>query len=126
MNFLASALVLINSYDPLISGCLYYLIWQTLAFELAIPELIYQTLVPAYNRINSILIVGTPIIFGAILFLAIRFSNRFAGPVQRIEDELDKMIKSRDFQHTVRIRPSDDLAPLIRKMNQVIRGANGR
>src|SRR3990167_2644925 len=56
--------------------CVYYLIWQTVAHELAIPELIAQALFPAFDRVNQIILIGLPIVFGIILFFALRLSHR--------------------------------------------------
>ncbi len=107
----------------LVSGCLYYLIWQTLAYELAIPELIYHALIPAFERINLFVGIGIPIIFCGVTALAVRFSHHFAGPIARIETELDHMIETGDFKQNLRVRPKDDLAPLIQKVNQAIQMA---
>src|SRR3990167_7241666 len=102
-------LVALAMFGPtlLVTACLYYLIWQTVAHELALPELIAEALFPAFHRVNQIILIGIPIIFGLILFFAVRLSHQFAGPLYRIESDLEKMIQTRDFTKSIRIRPKD-------------------
>jgi len=104
-----------------IGGCLYYLIWETVAYELAIPELISRTLFPAYHRVNQVLLIALPITFIAIFFFAARLAHRISGPLYRIEKELDEMIRSGKIGKDIRIRPKDELQPLVKKINQVLR-----
>ena len=121
-------LVLLAMLGPalFVTGCLYYLIWQTVAYELAIPELIAQSLFPAFHHVNQIILIGMPIIFGIILFFAIRLSHRFAGPLYRIEKDLTEMIENRDFSKPLRIRRQDELQALVDKINQALRTAANR
>ena len=65
------------------TACVYYLIWQTVAYELAIPELIAEALMPAFHRVNQIILFGMPIVCGLITFFAIRLSHRLASPLRR-------------------------------------------
>jgi hypothetical protein len=118
-------LVICAMFGPalVLAGCLYYLIWQTVAYELAIPELIHETLFPAFHRVNQILLVGVPLVSSVILFFAIQLSHRVAGPLDRIERELDTMVRTGNYKNPMRIRPKDELQPLVDKINSVIRGA---
>jgi len=106
-----------------VGGCLYYLIWETVAYELAIPELISRTLFPAYHRVNHLLLIGLPLVFVVILFFAARLAHRIAGPIYRIEQELESMVETRNFTKAIQIRPKDELHPLVKKINQAIRAA---
>ena len=105
------------------TACLYYLIWQTVAYELAIPELIASALFPAFHRVNQIILIGMPAIFGLILFFAIRLSHQLAGPLYRIEKELDIIAHTHDFTKPIRIRPRDRLHTLVSKINRALRTA---
>ncbi len=109
----------------IVTACLYYLIWQTVAYELAVPELIASALFPAFHRVNQIILVGMPAVFGLIFFFAIRLSHQLAGPLYRIEKELETMSHTRDFTKPIRIRPQDRLHPLVSKINRAIRTARG-
>lgn len=104
----------------LVTACLYYLIWQTVAYELAIPELIAETLFPALARVNLILLIGLPFVCAGILFFAFRITHRLAGPLSRIERMLDDMIRSRNFSKEIRVRKGDDLESLVRKINEAV------
>ena len=105
------------------TACLYYLIWQTVAYELAVPELIASALFPAFHRVNQIILIGMPAVIGLILFFAIRLTHQLAGPLYRIEKELDIMAHTRDFTKPIRLRPRDRLHPLAAKINRAIHAA---
>ena len=121
-------LILLAMFVPTLiaTGCTYYLIWQTVANELAIPELIAHTLFPAFNRVNQIMLIGLPVICMMILFFSIRLSHRFAGPLFRIEKELDIMVKTKDFSKPIKIRPTDHLHSLAAKINRALNTAKSR
>lgn len=121
-------LILVAMFGPMLiaTACTYYLIWQTVANELAIPELIAQALFPAFSRVNQIMLIGLPLVCGAILFFSIRLSHQFAGPLYRIEKELDLMVKTKDFSKPIKIRPEDQLHSLVSKINRVFTAAKNR
>lgn len=106
--------------------CLYYLIWQAVAREVAIPELIAETLFPALERVNLILVIGIPILFAAMTYSAVRLTHRLAGPIYRIEKSLTEIIRTRDFTHQIRIRKDDELHSLVEKINTALREASKR
>ncbi len=107
----------------LIGGCLYYIIWQTVARELAVPELIAESLFPAFDAVNRIILVGLPIVFVVILFFATKLTHRLAGPLYRIEKELSHMTHTRDFSKPIRTRNGDELHSLVNKINHAITAA---
>ena len=115
-------LILLAMFVPMFvaTACTYYVIWQTVAGELAIPELIAGALFPAFDRVNQIMWIGLPIICGVILFFAVRLSHRFSGPLYRIEKELDHMVKTKDFSRPIKIRPEDQLHSLVSKINRAL------
>ena len=119
-------LTLLAMFVPMLiaTACIYYIIWQTVANELAIPELIAQSLFPAFHRVNEIILVGLPVVCAIILFSAIRLSHQLAGPIYRIEKELDQMVKSRDFLKPIKIRPRDQLHSLVSKINKALTAKN--
>ena len=109
----------------LVTACLYYLIWQTVAYELAIPELIVHALFPAFHRVNQIILIGMPIVCTLIFLFAIRTSHQLAGPIYRIEKELEHMSQANDFSKPLCIRPKDQFHPLVSKINRALRKAAG-
>ena len=106
------------------TACTYYLIWQTVAHELAIPELIAQALFPAFHQVNQIILFGLPVVCGIILFFAIQLSHRLAGPLYRIERELDEMVKTQNFSKNIHIRPKDQVQSLASKINRAVHAAS--
>jgi len=106
------------------TACIYYIIWQTMAHELAIPELIAQALFPAFKQVNGIILIGLPIVCCIILFFAIRLSHQLAGPLYRIERELDDMVKTHNFTKNIHIRPDDQVHSLVSKINRALHAAH--
>lgn len=106
--------------------CLYYLIWQAVAREVAIPELIAETLFPALRQVNLILAVGIPVLFLVMAYSAVRLTHRLAGPIYRIEKTLSEIIRTRDFSRQIRIRKDDELHGLVEKINTALREASKR
>ena len=122
-NYLKTVLLAMLVPTLLVTACLYYLIWQTVAYELAIPELIAQALFPAFHRVNQIIFFGIPIVCGVIFLFAIRLSHRLAGPLHRIEKDLETMAHTGDFTKPIVIRPGDEIHHLVAKINRAIRRA---
>ena len=54
---------------------------------------------------------------GLLVWLAIRFTHRVAGPIYRIELELDQMIKG-DLRGRIHLRPNDDVKEMANLVNQ--------
>lgn len=121
-------LVAVAMFVPTIvaTACLYYLIWQTVAYELAIPELIAESLLPAFHRVNQIILIVLPLLFSLIFFVSLRISHRFSGPLYRIEKDLDTMIKTGDFTKPIRLRPRDQLHSLANHINRALHAASHR
>jgi len=103
----------------LCSGALYYLIWQTIAAEVAIPEAIAETLIPALHKVNTILLITLPPVFLAMLFLAVIISNKIAGPVYRLERELKKIIGG-DYTRRIHFRSKDELQEIAQGINELL------
>ena len=103
----------------LVAGCLYYLIATLMAQELGLPESIYGHLIPVLKKINVYLAVGLPLVFTAIFFYAVLISHRLAGPIFRLEKDLDRIIAG-DHSVRIRFRTKDRLDNLAQKLNQVL------
>jgi len=80
----------------LFSFCLYYLFFYLMAQQLGIPESIIYNIAPVLSKINLILLLGLPVISILMLLWGLIISHRIAGPVYRLEQELDKILKG-DF-----------------------------
>ncbi len=115
-------LVLMAMLGPtlLIGFCLYTLIFDFLARQMVFPEAIFANLVPVIDRVNNLLVLTLPTLCLIILWCAIVISHRFAGPIERLEKDLDQIL-SGDKRHRVRLRKSDDLKGVADRINALVR-----
>ena len=100
-----------------IGACFYQLVFRLLAEQIAFPEAISSNLVPVIHRINTILLVTLPVLAIAILSLAVMISHQLAGPIRRLEKEIDKILLSGAPPNFIRVRQSDDLKSLVDRIN---------
>jgi methyl-accepting chemotaxis protein len=63
-------------------------------------------------KVNLIFVVVFPFLFGIIVFAGMVLSNRFAGPLKRVEKELNEIAASQDFEKRISVRKNDDIGPL--------------
>ena len=115
------ALILASILLPLLLavGCLYYLIFQVMAEQLAIPESIAYNLIPVVEKINFLLIVSLPPAVALIFIGGLILTHRLIGPLKRLEDDLTK-IAAGDYSIRLNIRKDDDLRPIAEAMNKII------
>ncbi len=111
-------LVLVAMLAPilLIGFCFYTLLFDLLARQMVFPEAIYSNLVPVAERINHLLILTLPALVLVILWCALVISHRFAGPIERLENDLDQILAG-DIYHKVRLRKNDDLKGIASRIN---------
>lgn len=114
-------LVLIATLVPcfIITIALYYLIFNIIASQLAIPEAIAYNIIPAARKVSLILSLAAPISVFIILVLAYRITHRIIGPFDRIVRELDECAKGKKLDHIV-IRKGDKFKPLVDGINKLI------
>jgi len=103
----------------LIGFCFYNLVFNLLAEQLVFPEAIMGNLVPVIERVNSLLVFALPVMVLVILIIALFVSHRFAGPIERLESDLDRVLAG-DTRHRVRVRRKDDLAGVARRINALL------
>jgi len=108
----------------LLSGCLYFLIFSLMAEQLALPDGVFEVLMPVFNKINVIMLIGLPFVFGIIVLAALKLSNRFAGPIDRLERDLDDILEG-DIGKKLIVRDKDDLVSIMHKINRVITRSMG-
>ncbi len=117
-------IVMMSMLGPtlLISGCLYFLLFRLMAEQIALPEAIYGMLVPVYYKINLIMVIGWPLMFAAVFWWGLHISHRFAGPIERIEEDLDEVLAGH-WERRVRLRQKDDLTGVADRINALIDAA---
>ncbi|MCM8760782.1 MAG: hypothetical protein NC938_00465 [Candidatus Omnitrophica bacterium] len=115
-------LLMISMIIPMIflGGCLYYLIFTLLAEQIGIPEYIAHNLFPVVNKINLMLLVGVPPLIGILVLWGIVLSHRFAGPLERLEDELKKITEKENYKHRILLRKRDDVRPIADAVNKLL------
>lgn len=103
----------------IVTLCLYYLIFNTLAWQMVIPESIAYNLIPVLQKVNLVLAIAIPISLLIIWFIALELSHRVAGPLYRLEKELDERISGAKHGE-IRLREKDEFKVLAGKINKLI------
>ena len=120
MKYLILVLAAMAAPILLIGYCFYTLVFDLLARQLAFPEAIYANLVPVIDRINSLLALAVPALMLVTLWCALVISHRFAGPIERLESDLDRILAG-EHHHKVRLRKNDDLKGVAVRINALLR-----
>ena len=103
----------------IVGGCLYYIIFNLMAEQLGIPEVIAYHLIPVVEKVNLVLIVSLPIIFTILFSIGLVLSRRLAGPIERLEEEL-KEITQKGEPKRISLRKNDTLKPLVDDINALL------
>ncbi len=103
----------------IVALCLYYLIFNLLASQIAIPEAIAYNVIPVAQKVFGIVAVAIPIVLIVIWFVALELSHRIAGPLFRLEKELDTRLRG-DRKGPIKLREHDELKNLAEKINRLI------
>ena len=101
-------------------AALYYLIFNLMAWQIGIPEAIAYNLIPVVRKVNLIIFITIPIALLLIWFLALELSHRIAGPLFRLEKELDERIAGKTAGGEIKLRKKDELKNLTDKINKLI------
>lgn len=115
-------IVLLAMLGPMLvlGYCLYHLVFNLLAREMVFPEAIMTNIVPVVDEVNNVLVLILPAIVLVILYLALVISHRFAGPIERLESDLDEVIAG-NYHHRIRVRKHDDLAGVVQRLNVLVK-----
>ena len=121
-------LLIVSMAIPLLFaiGCLYYLIFTVMAEQLGIPESIAYNLFPVVKKINAILAIGLPPLFLLLIWWGAILSHRFAGPLERLEKELQNITHTHDFSHRIKLRKNDDVRSLADAINKLLESIHGK
>ncbi|MBM3253266.1 MAG: hypothetical protein FJZ16_03310, partial [Candidatus Omnitrophica bacterium] len=107
-------LIFLSAVIPatIIGISLYYLIFNLLAWQIGIPEAVAYNLFPVVRKVNLILFITLPVSLISIWFIALELSNRIAGPIQRVEKELDNRISGQK-SGPISVRQKDEIRLLV-------------
>jgi len=103
----------------IVAACLYYLIFNMLAQQLGIPEAIAYHLLPVARKINLIILISLPVTLFIIWIMALELSHNIAGPIERLEKELDERIDKKK-KGPIKLRKKDELKTIVEKINMLI------
>lgn len=101
-------------------GCLYYLIFTIMAEQIGIPEYIASTLFPVIKKLNFILLIGMPLLFLALMAWGIVLSHSFAGPMERLESEINRLVEEGIATRRLRLRRGDDMKSVADAINRLL------
>jgi methyl-accepting chemotaxis protein len=120
-------LLVVSMLVPVIfvGGCLYFLIFNIMAEQVAIPEYVAQNLVPVINKINMILLAGFPPLVLLLLLWGVILSHRFAGPMERLRNEIEAISRSGDYSKRLKVRKNDEIRPLADVINRLLDKVSG-
>ena len=100
-----------------VGGCMYYLIFYLLAQQIGIPEVVVEQLSPVVQKLNIFLLVAIPLLFIVLISIGIFLSRRLAGPIERLEKELNEIVKANLLSRRLKLRKDDELKPMIDDVN---------
>ncbi len=114
-------LIFLSAVIPtaIVAVCLYYLIFNMLAWQIGIPEAIAYNLMPVVRKVNFILLIGLPVSLVVIWLIALELSHRIAGPLYRLERELEEIIAGKKHE-PIKVRSKDELKSLVDKINKFL------
>jgi methyl-accepting chemotaxis protein len=99
--------------------CFYHLVFRLMAEQMAFPEAILSNITPVIERVNVILWIAMPVLAALIFWAGLVVSHRFAGPIERLESELDRALEGQAYQ-PIRLRESDDLKGVADRINRLM------
>lgn len=103
----------------IVAVCLYYLIFNMLAWQMGIPEAIAYNLIPVVEKINLVILITLPLALLIIWIIALELSHRITGPLSRLERELDARIAG-ELRGPIKLRLKDEFRLLAEKINKLI------
>ena len=114
-------LVFVSATIPaaIIAVCMYYMIFNMVAWQIGIPEAIAYNVLPVAQRVSTILMISLPVVLFLILLIALEISHKVAGPLVRLERELDDIIEGKK-ESCINVRKGDEFESLVHRINKLI------
>ena len=107
----------------LVGFCFYSLVFNLLAEQMVFPEAIMANLAPVIERVNMLPTLILPVLVFVTLSVALVISHRFAGPIERLETDLDTILSGR-YDYKISMRKKDDLSGVADRINALVKQIN--
>ena len=101
------------------AGCLYYVIFNLMAEQLGIPEVVAYHLLPVVKKVNLVLMVSIPAVFLILFSIGLVLTRNLVGPIERLERELEEVV-SGNLSKRLKLRKNDELKPLVDDINVLL------
>lgn len=120
MKFLL--LLLVSMLVPVffVGSFLYLLIFKMLADQQVTIESVSANLYPVIMKTNLGIALGFIPLFLLLLTWGLILSHRFAGPLERLQREIDEMAKQGNFSARLSVRKYDYVKPLVDSINNLL------
>ena len=103
----------------IIGSCMYYIIFDLMAEQLGIPEVISYHLLPVVRKVNIVLFISLPIVFVILFSIGRIIARNLVGPIERLEYELETLIEGRSTEK-LHVRKNDRLRRLVDDINTLL------
>jgi nitrogen fixation/metabolism regulation signal transduction histidine kinase len=102
-----------------VATALYFLIFNLLGYQVVFPEIIAYSIIPVLKKLNLIIFIGLPLVLAILWLIALEMSHRIAGPLSRLEKELDARISGKE-SGPIKVREKDEFKSLEEKINKLL------
>ena len=101
----------------IVGGSLYYIIFHLMTEQFGVPEIVIAHLAPVVDKVNLILMIVLPIVLLLLFAIGLILTRNLAGPIERVDRELQEIISGSVFSKRVKLREKDVLKPLVSHIN---------
>ena len=101
----------------IVGGSLYYVIFHLMTEQLGIPEIVVTHLTPVVDKVNLLLMIILPIVLLVLFSIGVMLTRNLAGPIERVDRELQEIISKNLFTRRLKLREKDVLKPLAKHIN---------
>ncbi len=104
----------------LIIFCMYYFIFMFLMEQIGNPVYTEYIIFPVIKKVKMMLIIGIPPLFLVLFIWGMVLSYHFAGPIKRLEKELNEVLADKKYKHRILLRKGDDIKPVSDAINNLL------
>jgi methyl-accepting chemotaxis protein len=104
----------------IVGASLYYVIFHLMTEQLGIPEIVATHLTPVVDKVNLAMMIVLPIVLLILFAIGVILTRNLAGPIERVDRELQEIISENLFSKRLRLREKDVLKPLANHINVLL------